>query len=84
MTTRILFFGRLKEIAGSGGRIASLPADIDSAAALIDWLADGDEALRQALTAPTVRIAVDQKIIDRDERFAGPREIAFMPPFSGG
>lgn len=84
MATRILFFGALKEKAGGGERLAELPAHIDNATALIDWLAGDDGDLRRTLEAPSVRIAVDQALVRRDEKFAAPREIAFMPPFSGG
>lgn len=84
MATRILFFGALKEKAGVGERLIELPADIADAAALIDFVAADDGALRESLLAPSVRIAVDQKLLSRHETFDAPREIAFMPPFSGG
>lgn len=84
MATRILFFGALREKAGGGERLAELPAQIDNAGALIDWLAGEDGDLKRALEASSVRIAVDQALVRRDETFVRPREIAFMPPFSGG
>lgn len=84
MATHILFFGKLREAIGAGERIADLPPGVADVAALIDWIADGDERIKDALSAPSVRIAVDQRLAAPEEKFAAPREIAFMPPFSGG
>lgn len=84
MTTRILFFGSLKEIAGGGEKLADLPATVKNTAALVDWLAGGNDDLKRALNAAGVRVAVDRSLIDRKEPFDRPAEIAFMPPFSGG
>lgn len=84
MATRILFFGVLKERAGLGERLIELPDGVENAAALIEFVAGEDELLRESLHAPSVRIAVDQRLLSRNDTFASPREIAFMPPFSGG
>lgn len=85
MQTRILFFGALKGPAGGGERVVDLPSDVTTLAALIDWLSRGDDALKAALRAPSVRVAVDRSMLgDQSERFGAAGEIAFMPPFSGG
>jgi molybdopterin synthase sulfur carrier subunit len=85
VTTRILFFGALRDKAGGGERSVELPPDVRTISALIDWLADDDPALKAALRAPSVRVAVDRSIApSRDERLSSGKEIAFMPPFSGG
>lgn len=84
MTTRLLFFGALKEAAGANQRLIALPRHVDNVEALIAWLGESDEPLGQALSAPAIRIAVDQRMAARDEKIGGAREIAFMPPFSGG
>ncbi len=84
MATRILFFGKLRDTAGGATREADLPGEITDGAALIDWLCADDEALRAALAGVGVRLSVDQTIISVDTPFNNPKEIAFLPPFSGG
>lgn len=84
VATRVLFFGRLHDVVGARQREIELPDWVDTPAALIDWLAAGDAQIGAALSAPSVRVAVDQTIVDRDSPIVGAREVAFMPPFSGG
>jgi molybdopterin converting factor small subunit len=84
MATKILFFGALREIAGTSERIVDLPDYVRDSGDVIDFVAAGDEGLRDALSAPAVRIAVDRSVMGMRERFSAPSEIAFMPPFSGG
>ncbi len=83
MATRILFFGALREWAGGAEKLIETPARL-SVAELIDFISDDDAELRAALSAPSVRIAVDQSIVDRYHTIAKAREVAFMPAFSGG
>ncbi|MEO1253086.1 MAG: MoaD/ThiS family protein [Pseudomonadota bacterium] len=82
--TRLLFFGPLREAAGGGERLVQLPDEVATPAGVIDWISAGDEVLAARLAQPDIRIAVDQKIVDRDASFDGAEEIAFLPPFSGG
>ncbi len=84
MTTRILFFGKLKEPAGGGERVVDLPNEITDGATLIDWLCADNEALRAELTGVGVRLSVNQSIISAETPFSAPEEVAFLPPFSGG
>lgn len=84
MTTRILFFGKLKDPAGAATRDVDLPAEISNGAALIDWLGADNDALRDALSGIGVRLSVDQAMISVETPFTNPEEIAFLPPFSGG
>lgn len=84
MQTRILFFGALKDAAGVSERIEALPSSVKTPNMLIEFLAADNPHLLEALQAPTVRIAIDQEIKQRDDIIGTPNEIAFMPPFSGG
>ena len=82
--TRLLFFGPLRDVAGASTRHAEIPASVGTIDALIAWIAMDDPALAQAVNSPSVRVAIDQTLVDRTAAFAGAREIAFLPPFSGG
>jgi sulfur-carrier protein len=80
---RVLFFGRLRDLAGVAEFDAPEPQL--TLAHLRDWIADKNTALASALDHASIRIAVDQKIITRrDIELHGAREVAFMPPMSGG
>ena len=84
MQTRILFFGRLRDAAGASERIVKLPDNVTNVDSLISFLTEGDVLLRNALTAPEIRIAINEKIIPSVTSIDKPTEIAFMPAFSGG
>jgi molybdopterin synthase sulfur carrier subunit len=81
---RLLFFGRLADIAGARERAFDLPGPI-SIASLMDALGAGAPELAGALAAPSVRVAINQAIVRGRDAMAGPGdEIAFLPPVSGG
>lgn len=83
--TRLLFFGRLREVAGSRERVVALPDHVETVADLRTWISDGDAALGAALRGRGIHVVVDQVICNRDaERITSAAEIAFMPPLSGG
>jgi molybdopterin synthase sulfur carrier subunit len=79
---RVLLFGRLADIAGWREReIDPLPASL---CGLRDLLGREDTALAQALAGRGVRAAVDKALTNGEISLAGVREVAFMPPMSGG
>lgn len=83
--TRLLFFGRLRDTAGSGERAVILPACIETVADLRTWLADENAELGAALRAPGIHVVVDQVICNKEtQSVRTATEIAFMPPLSGG
>lgn len=83
--TRLLFFGRLRDVAGHGERVVTLPAHVKTVTDLRAWLADADADLGAALHGRGIRVVVDQEICNRDtESVSAAAEIAFMPPLSGG
>ncbi len=79
---RVLFFGRLAEIAG--GRERSAPDSVTSLGALIAHLTQADATLGEALAGKGVRAAVNKTIVTGDAPLKSGDEIAFMPPLSGG
>ncbi len=79
---RVLFFGRLAEIAG--GREQAAPDTIASVSALVAHLTQTDATLGEALAGKGVRAAVNKTIVTGDAPLKAGDEIAFMPPLSGG
>ncbi|MEQ1931888.1 MAG: MoaD/ThiS family protein [Parvularculaceae bacterium] len=81
---RVLFFGRLRESAGAGEKDLRLPDDVATPADLIAWLGAENAALGRALGDPSVKCVADLAIVSAQSSIRGVREIAFMPPVSGG
>ncbi|MGD9981366.1 MAG: MoaD/ThiS family protein [Hyphomonadaceae bacterium] len=83
--TRLLFFGRLRDVAGGSERSLALPPEIGTVRELRAWIGADHVALAEALNAGAVRVAIDQVMcVDDDASVRGAVEIAFMPPLSGG
>jgi sulfur-carrier protein len=81
---RILFLGRLADLAGGRERALTLEAAAPLSEIVIALTKD-DPGLAAALAAPSVRVAINQQIQRGREERAGPGdEIAFLPPVSGG
>ena len=81
---KVLFFGPLKDVSGESARDVDLPASVKSPEGLIDYLHARDEALGLALRAPSVRVVVNNVIVERGAAISDGDEIAFLPPYSGG
>jgi len=79
---RILYFGRLADIAG----VASVDIDIDNNTldAVISLIAADNGALEHALLEPSIKTAVNTHIVPRSTTVSNHDEIAFLPPLSGG
>jgi len=80
MALKLLFLGRLEDLAGGGERSVPLAESIDAV------LAGLDARLAEALRAPRVKVAVNGVLLrDRQAQALGDGdEIAFLPPVSGG
>lgn len=81
---RVLFFGRLRDIAGTAELNVAMPPDVDSIAGVRALLSGRDAVLGAALSEPGVRVAVDRRFADDDTPVQGALELAFMSPLSGG
>ena len=81
---RLLFFGRLRDVAGAAQLEVSLPSSVRDVAGVRAWLAARDDALGSALAEPGVRVAVDRSFADDGALVRGAQEVAFMSPLSGG
>ena len=84
METRVIFFGKLQDVAGRRERTIELPDRPINADTLIDLIAADDDALGDALQSKHIRLVADHKVIQRDQKILRPAEIAFLPPVSGG
>lgn len=84
MTGRVLFFGKLRDIAG----VAEMPLPVagQPVSCLRRLAAEGNPQLLEALLHASVRVAVNHEIIARgaDPVVPAGGEVAFMPPMSGG
>lgn len=82
MAARLLFFGKLRDL---GAEIVSAPIEARTLVELRAWLAEAAPDLARALADAKVRVAIDGEIAtDASSLIAGAREIAFLPPMSGG
>jgi molybdopterin synthase sulfur carrier subunit len=83
--TQLLFFGRLRDIAGYSAITRDLPASVVTVADLRAWIGNEDPLLGGEISAPHVRVAVNQAMCVSDQACVrGADEVAFMPPLSGG
>lgn len=84
-TINLVYFAWVRERIGRASEIRDIPAGIDTARDLIDWLAGQGEEYAHAFEKPeTIRVAIDQTHADQDASISGAGEIAFFPPVTGG
>ena len=82
---KVLYFAWLRERVGRAEETVEPPAEVVTVADLARWLAAKDEAHAHAFENPAVvRAALDRRHVKPDAPIAGVREIAFIPPMTGG
>jgi sulfur-carrier protein len=82
---KILYFARLRQLAGRSTEEVDVPADVVTADALMDFLSARDPGLAAAFAdRRTIRVAIDQQHAKPDASISGAREVAFFPPVTGG
>lgn len=81
---RLLFFGKLGDLAGGRTREMKLDATTRTVAQLIDLIGKNDSELGRALGEPSIRFIVNEKIVSASQNIMHEDEIAFLPPVSGG
>ncbi|MGH1420632.1 MAG: MoaD/ThiS family protein [Hyphomonas sp.] len=79
----ILFLGKLADALGTGRLDQSLPAEAQNTTTLRNWL-DAAHELNGLLLEPTVRVAINNDIVQDPHPLQDTDEIAFMPPVGGG
>jgi molybdopterin synthase sulfur carrier subunit len=78
---RLLFLGRLEDLAGAADLVVPLAAPTP----LPEVVAGLNSALREALSGPRIRLARNGELVSADGLIvAEGDELAFLPPVSGG
>ena len=79
----VLYFAWVRERIGMPKE--SVESAAETVADLVDELRSREERYKVAFSdMSSVRVAVDQKLVDIDTPLAGAREVAFFPPMTGG
>lgn len=82
---KVLYFAWLRERLNRAGDEVDPPADVVTLADLIVWLRANDEALDLAMANPAIfKLSRDARIVPWDTPLTGAREIAILPPMTGG
>ena len=76
---RLRFFGRLRHAIGRELEV-EVPSHVTDSEQLRAWLG----AQHPALLDASVKMALDDRILVAPQPIEGAREIAFLPPVSGG
>jgi molybdopterin synthase sulfur carrier subunit len=82
--TKILFFGRIGDLAGCKEMLCDLPTEVTTLAALRAWLIAREPLLAEGIASRSIRVAINQVFSPHDGPIACSDEIAFMSPLSGG
>lgn len=82
---KVLYFAWLRERLNRSSDEVTPPADVVTLADLIAWLRANDEVLDAAMENPAIfKLSRDARIVPWDTPIAGAREIAILPPMTGG
>ncbi len=82
---QLLYFAWVREKIGRDSETITLPGQVNTVAALIQWLKEQSAGHAEALADPArLRVAVDQKFVDFDAPLDEAREVAIFPPVTGG
>lgn len=84
MRVKIVFVGRLADIAGQRETEVDLPPPVREVLALRTWLGEDNPALAEALADPAVRTLVNAALTPGNPRVRDGDEVAFLPIMSGG
>ena len=83
MTLDVLYFAWLRERIGESSE--AVETEAATVADLVNELRGREERYALAFSdLDSVRVAVDQDLVDFDAPLAGAREVAFFPPMTGG
>jgi molybdopterin synthase sulfur carrier subunit len=82
---KLLYFAWLKQKTGIGEEDITLPEDVTTLGALVDWLKTRGPGYGEALAdLSVVRFAVNQDFARLDHPLTDADEVALFPPVTGG
>jgi sulfur-carrier protein len=82
---KVLYFAWVRERVGKADEIIEPPDGIETVGELMNWLAERGEEYAYAFeNRQVIRAAIDKAHVKTDTLIAGAREIAFVPPMTGG
>jgi sulfur-carrier protein len=82
---KIHYFAWMREQIGVAEDHIELPAEVRTAAELIDWLSASSANHAAAFADRSkIRCAIDQIMVPLDSSVDNAREVAFFPPVTGG
>jgi molybdopterin synthase sulfur carrier subunit len=82
---KLLYFAWLKQKTGIGEEDITLPEDVTTLGALVDWLKTRGPGYGEALAdLSVVRFAVNQDFAQLDHPLTDADEVALFPPVTGG
>ena len=82
---KVLYFAWLRERLNRASDEISPPPEVRTLADLVAWLRAHDEALDLAMANPALfKLARDAHIVSPETLVADAREIAILPPMTGG
>jgi molybdopterin synthase sulfur carrier subunit len=82
---RVLYFAWLRERLNRASDEVDPPSEVETLADLVDWLRTRDEVLDHAMSNPAIfKLSRDARIVSWDTPLAGAREVAILPPMTGG
>lgn len=82
---KLVYFAWVRERIGLESEEVTLPTDVRTTHALIDWLRTRGPGYELALAEPrAVRVAVDKVHASGDVALGQAREVALFPPMTGG
>ncbi|MBI1394132.1 MAG: MoaD/ThiS family protein [Alphaproteobacteria bacterium] len=80
---QILYFGRLADVCGARAETVVLPAGVSDTQRLRDWL-DHEKDAGGALRAGSVRLCINDEMVNEPSAVSNDDTIAFLPPVGGG
>lgn len=80
---KLLYFGRLVDITRSSAETQNLPETVQDTRLLREWVTARYKADNTFLE-PSIRIAINNELVNEPCQVNNDDEIAFMPPVGGG
>jgi molybdopterin synthase sulfur carrier subunit len=82
---QLVYFAWVRERIGCDAETVTLPAEVTTVSALLDWLASRSPGHAAALAdRSAIRVAIDEDFAGMAASITGAREIAIFPPVTGG